>query len=448
MRFRIVMGSLGVPPGLQPIHLTVLTGIFGMFAFVLTLAQRLGDWKSKTVAKILTIPALILGGLWIYFLSFWVFRFDLRQVFTTRSVVWIAIGVAFLIAALLVRPKAKDVLLDVTEEPYIVSPTGLSGDDYLVIPNVLMTNLRDRPASIKLEAKAARQELEVVNIPIDQWRKLQELNRVSGQPQLTFPLNLGPHEGKGGYVAFRPSGRYVKQMEINSAISVGTGLTGMFSDAVNADLWIFDVIVVGRSKQRQKIVMQGLTRHVIRNSSTGAHAAERKEVALIFEEFCQRESTHGFPAPFGVQHLSVVRVRNNRLASAMTIHNVRAHVEYSHKGVPVFVVDKATWWEGRPAKGRRSTTVDLKPNESKSFSVFMEADGGLMKPQSAMDRDESCNDLDLGRWLAKITVTADFCDAIHGEIEFTVFQETGKAGLSVGCQPPLGATRLPIESNP
>jgi hypothetical protein len=67
-----------------------------------------------------------------------------------------------------------------------------------------------------------------------------------------------------------------------------------------------------------------------------------------------------------------------------------------------------------------------------------------MKPQSAMDRDESCADLDVGRWLAKVTVSADFCDPIYGEIEFTVFKESGNARFSVGCQPPLGATRLPI----
>jgi hypothetical protein len=174
-----------------------------------------------------------------------------------------------------------------------------------------------------------------------------------------------------------------------------------------------------------------------------------REAALVFDGFGPWKSGFSFGVPLGVQDLSVVTVRNNQLASAKEIHNVRARIEYLHDGKSTFAIERATWWseqvtdQGTYRKLHRAAGVDLKANESQPFPVFMQ--GRTTKyPQSAVDNDSETHDLDLGRWTAKITVTADFCDPIYGEIEFTVFQEAIKNTLSIGMDPPLGIVRLPF----
>ena len=178
-------------------------------------------------------------------------------------------------------------------------------------------------------------------------------------------------------------------------------------------------------------------------------SAEEQEVALAFDGFGPWKSPYAFVDPLGVQKLSVVNVKNNQLASAKEIHNVRARIEYLLSGRPTFVVDKATWWsertteEGRLRETRRVSSVDLRANESQAFPVFMQGPS-MRYPQSAVESESHSHDLELGRWTAKITVTADFCDPIYGEIEFTVFQEAMKDTPSIGTDPPLGIVRLPF----
>lgn len=170
---------------------------------------------------------------------------------------------------------------------------------------------------------------------------------------------------------------------------------------------------------------------------------------LVFDGFRARESPYTFPVPLGTQYLSVVYVKNNQLSSGRPIHNVRAKIDYLHDGQPRFTVERVMWWEerynGTGSGVHRTLSVDLEANESQCFPVFMRGDS-LKYPQSAMDSESSCKDLGIGRWTAKIAVTSDFQQMpLNGEIEFTVLQEPGQPRLSIGCHPPLGATRLPSE---
>jgi len=167
---------------------------------------------------------------------------------------------------------------------------------------------------------------------------------------------------------------------------------------------------------------------------------------LVFAGYTGWKRPWDFGAPQGTLELTVVYIRNNQLASAKDIHNVRARIDYLYDGELRFSADKALWWEehddGQPIE--TPTAVDLEPNQQQCFPVFMEGKS-LECPHSALDEGNLSRPLKLGRWTARITVTADACGPLKGELQFTVYRPPGGRGLAIGCQPPLGLTRLPIE---
>jgi hypothetical protein len=80
-----------VPVLPNPIHVGLLSGGFAIVALIVTLAQRLGDWRSKTVAKGLAAIAIMLLLCWVYLACLWIFEVDLRAVFSGHpTVFWIA----------------------------------------------------------------------------------------------------------------------------------------------------------------------------------------------------------------------------------------------------------------------------------------------------------------------------------------------------------------------
>jgi hypothetical protein len=152
-----------------------------------------------------------------------------------------------------------------------------------------------------------------------------------------------------------------------------------------------------------------------------------------------RSGTRAFPFPIGRQLATVIYVKNEQLATATDICNVRAHIQYLHKGKPLFIIREAEWFLDH-APGF-AACVDLAPNESQPFAVFMVGD--FMKhPQSAREFNDLTRDLYPGKWSLRITITADAYPPIYAEIELTVYQEAGQKNLSVGCQPPMGSANL------
>src|SRR5450631_197315 len=65
----------------QPGQITLLTAGFAVIAFLFTIAQRLGDWRSKSTSVVLGIIAAALGLYWAYFVTLWVFGFNILGVF-------------------------------------------------------------------------------------------------------------------------------------------------------------------------------------------------------------------------------------------------------------------------------------------------------------------------------------------------------------------------------
>ena len=88
---------------------------------------------------------------------------------------------------------------------------------------------------------------------------------------------------------------------------------------------------------------------------------------LVASGFTGWKSPWTFGAPLGTHRLTVVYVRNDQLASAKAISNVRARIDYLHDGAPRFSVPMALWWEEHDRQGlHTSTSVDLEANQTQS----------------------------------------------------------------------------------
>jgi Leucine-rich repeat (LRR) protein len=171
--------------------------------------------------------------------------------------------------------------------------------------------------------------------------------------------------------------------------------------------------------------------------------------ALVFDGHRAWPSQVALPVPHGRQALTCVWIKNNQLASAKTIYNVRMRIEYFHDGVPEFTVNSAQWWYVVPGRAVQSVSyIDLEANESQCVAVYMKPVGPTTLsppwPQSAPDENGGTRPLRLGRWKMRMIVTADGIAPLVGEIEFTILQEAGEERLSIAAMPPLGDFRLPL----
>lgn len=173
--------------------------------------------------------------------------------------------------------------------------------------------------------------------------------------------------------------------------------------------------------------------------------------ALVFDGYRAWRSSVSLQVPYGLQALTCVWIKNNQLASAKTIYNARVKIEYLYNGADEFVIESAAWWRESPGGHATTwpTSIDLEPNESQAMPVYMRPVGVTSLdrpwPQSALDDQHSTHTLKLGRWTARITVTADVVPQLVGEIDFTVFQEQGEQRLLIGGTPPMGDARLPLK---
>lgn len=81
---------VGLP---SPISVALLSGVFAMGALIITLAQRLGDWRSKNIARALGVVATLILLCWVYLVLLWVFNIDLRASFSWNSpTLWVVVG--------------------------------------------------------------------------------------------------------------------------------------------------------------------------------------------------------------------------------------------------------------------------------------------------------------------------------------------------------------------
>lgn len=190
-----------------------------------------------------------------------------------------------------------------------------------------------------------------------------------------------------------------------------------------------------------------------RDQEATSEATPKVADALVFDGYAAWRAGLALPGPPGFPAFAYVAVKNNQLSSAKALHNVRARIEYLHDGQPQFTVQTAAWWhDPKTPSSQRSwqAQLDLKPNESQCVPIYTQPDGSFLSnpstwPQSARDADGLTQRLKPGRWKLLIAISADGAESIHGEVEFTIYEEISGAPLSIGAQPPMGAVRLPVQ---
>jgi hypothetical protein len=85
----------------QPIHVALVGLVLASMYAVIQLAQRLGEWRSKIIARILGIVAGLLGVCALYLISLWIFGVDLRAFTEVAPWIWWSGGIAVSTAAIL-----------------------------------------------------------------------------------------------------------------------------------------------------------------------------------------------------------------------------------------------------------------------------------------------------------------------------------------------------------
>jgi hypothetical protein len=88
----------------DPVHIAILSLGFAVVAFVITIAQRLGEWRSKAAARVLGAMAALLVASWFYLAVLWVVKVDLRVLFAAQSpIFWIIAGTLSLMGLVAAR---------------------------------------------------------------------------------------------------------------------------------------------------------------------------------------------------------------------------------------------------------------------------------------------------------------------------------------------------------
>ncbi len=148
------------------------------------------------------------------------------------------------------------------------------------------------------------------------------------------------------------------------------------------------------------------------------------------------------PVPLSRTFITAVYVKNDQLSPAKSTHNVRASVEYIHDEQPEFIVESACWWARSPGVGfHNPEIIDLESNERQALPVFAQC--ALPLPVSAFFGNLTTRSLGLGQWKLRVTIRADYCEPLVGEIEFTVVKDHPSGSLRICTAAPFGSARLP-----
>jgi len=82
----------------------LLSAGLAMILCLLQLAQRLGDWRSRKMAHLLTTAAVVLGLCWAYLIFLWIFKVDVRRWFESHWI-WSAAALVLGTIALLLYAR-------------------------------------------------------------------------------------------------------------------------------------------------------------------------------------------------------------------------------------------------------------------------------------------------------------------------------------------------------
>ncbi len=118
----------------------------------------------------------------------------------------------------------------------------------------------------------------------------------------------------------------------------------------------------------------------------------------------------------GMYRLQFMNIRNAQLAVETTANNVSACLEFVHAGGDRFFVREALWVRNGPQVVHN---VFLNTNTMERLAILgVDRDGELF----AVLRD-GAKKLQVGKWTIRVSITADNCEPLTGDIGFTVLPE-------------------------
>jgi hypothetical protein len=116
------------------------------------------------------------------------------------------------------------------------------------------------------------------------------------------------------------------------------------------------------------------------------------------------------------------RVKNVQVDVENTANNVTARIEYRHASGDFFSLPEALWvvrrTSGKDISQSYAKRVFLAGNEEQSFVLFLADTGGPLVVSE--DFQSPLRQLQVGKWTARVTVTADNCTPLEGEVGFTL----------------------------
>jgi hypothetical protein len=125
----------------------------------------------------------------------------------------------------------------------------------------------------------------------------------------------------------------------------------------------------------------------------------------------------------GPLNVQIIRIRNSQLATENQANNVTANIEYIYAGGDRFSIPAI--WLAPAASGAEGAefpcaSIFLGANETRGL-VFLVDDG--KEYSTTADMRQILKSLKPGIWTARIKVSCDNCDALTGEMSFTVIKE-------------------------
>ena len=128
-----------------------------------------------------------------------------------------------------------------------------------------------------------------------------------------------------------------------------------------------------------------------------------------------------FPFAGETYTLQLMNVRNSQDAVETTANSVVARLEYRHASGDTFVAQRALWLTAGKAGSELVDAVSLGPQVvGRMASLAITGDGDLFALIGGQARK-----VQLGQWTIQVSITADNCQPLSGQIGFTWFPGKG-----------------------
>ncbi len=381
----------------NPVHIALLSAVFAVIALILTMGQRLGEWRSKTIGRILGILGIFLIACWVYLACLWLTGIDLRRFAEESVVFWVLLGGLSLIGAVFAvrrnrssgaRPLQEDErrpLLSPVVMQYqaIEDPKGA-----IVLRTLLFVSNENGPENtqiygfgVSLYRESPTEGGRYFGLPIGS-------QQLAGQP-------VTPNHPVQGWVEFK----------IDRAA---------MSDVIGRH---FVVDVLGGEIVDGKRIQ---------------YSAPPQTIAAV--SFLGPILSFGFVhagdwASSQFRQSLVLDIKNSQKAMNNKSESTTARIKFICDDGSTFTITECSWISKRMSGTVTATGivshVDLEGGEEQPFVVFLVAqDGSVWVYKDLSNPVGTCG---VGHWLADIHVTSNNAKPLQGVLGFTVLR--GNMGI-------------------